>query len=551
MRAEQCLTAAFKTVLSESHFDWPAKAVIEPPRDARHGDLASNMAMVLAKQAGQPPRELAATLAEALRKAEPALASVEIAGPGFLNVTFSPDFWREVVLRVERGGKAFGAGNSGAGKKVQVEFVSANPTGPLHIGHGRGAAVGDSLMRVLRFAGYDAQAEYYINDAGRQMRLLGLSVWLRVKEQAGLPVEWPEEYYRGSYIADIAHDMLAEDPHLAKLSDEEGQQRCYEKGMAVIFDGIKEDLAEFRVQHDVWFSEKTLVDSGAVDQAFETLHAAGLTYEQDGALWFKSTMFGDDRDRVLRKSDGSLTYFASDIAYHHNKYKRGFNELVDVWGADHHGYVPRMRAAVQALQQPVESFHVVLIQLVNLIKNGEQVAMSTRAGQFETLADVVREVGVDATRFMFLLRKADSPLDFDLDLVRQRSMDNPVYYVQYAHARICAMLRKSDESGVALPARSTPEMLAALEDADELALLRTLDRFENVTANAAEQLAPQYVSHYLMELAGQLHSYYASHPVLQAADPKQVTARLALLRAVRQVLANGLDLLGVSAPDSM
>lgn len=551
MRAEQCLTAAFKTVLSESHFDWPAKAVIEPPRDARHGDLASNMAMVLAKQAGQAPRELAATMAEALRKAEPALSSVEIAGPGFLNVTFSPDFWREVVMRVERGGKAFGAGNSGAGKKIQVEFVSANPTGPLHIGHGRGAAVGDSLMRVLRFAGYDAQSEYYINDAGRQMRLLGLSVWLRVKEQSGLPVEWPEEYYRGSYIADIAHDMLAEDPRLAKLPDEEGQQRCYEKGMAVIFEGIKEDLAEFRVQHDVWFSEKTLVDSGAVDQAFETLNAAGLTYEQDGALWFKSTMFGDDRDRVLRKSDGSLTYFASDIAYHHNKYKRGFNELVDVWGADHHGYVPRMRAAVQALQQPVESFHVVLIQLVNLIKNGEQVAMSTRAGQFETLADVVREVGVDATRFMFLLRKADSPLDFDLDLVRQRSMDNPVYYVQYAHARICAMLRKSAESGVALPARSTPEMLAALEDADELALLRTLDQFENVTASAAEQLAPQYVSHYLMELAGQLHSYYASHPVLQAADPKQVPARLALLRAVRQVLANGLDLLGVSAPDSM
>ena len=509
------------------------------------------MAMVLAKQAGQAPRELAATMAEALRKAEPALASVEIAGPGFLNVTFSPDFWREVVMRVERGGKAFGAGNSGAGKKIQVEFVSANPTGPLHIGHGRGAAVGDSLMRVLRFAGYDAQSEYYINDAGRQMRLLGLSVWLRVKEQSGLPVEWPEEYYRGSYIADIAHDMLAEDPHLAKLSDEEGQQRCYEKGMAVIFEGIKEDLAEFRVQHDVWFSEKTLVDSGAVDQAFETLNAAGLTYEQDGALWFKSTMFGDDRDRVLRKSDGSLTYFASDIAYHHNKYKRGFNELVDVWGADHHGYVPRMRAAVQALQQPVESFHVVLIQLVNLIKNGEQVAMSTRAGQSIRISIVVREVGVDATRFMFLLRKADSPLDFDLDLVRQRSMDNPVYYVQYAHARICAMLRKSAESGVTLPARSTPEMLAALEDADELALLRTLDQFENVTASAAEQLAPQYVSHYLMELAGQLHSYYASHPVLQAADPKQVPARLALLRAVRQVLANGLDLLGVSAPDSM
>ncbi len=551
MRAEECFERALKTVLNKCEIGWSEKAVIERPKAAHHGDLTSNIAMVSSREAKMPPRDLANRIAEELLRVEPRIAKADVAGPGFLNVTFHPEFWREVVRHVEDAGETFGSSTAGAGQKIQVEFVSANPTGPLHIGHGRGAAVGDSLIRVLRFAGYEAQAEYYINDAGRQMRLLGLSIWLRVKEQCNLPVEWPEEYYRGSYIADIAHDLLAMDPNLAKLSDEDGCEYCYQHGMKHIFDGIKADLAEFRVHHDVWFSEKSLVDGGAVDEAFARLKEAGLSFEQDGALWFRTTAFGDDKDRVLRKSDGTLTYFASDIAYHNNKYGRGFTKVVDVWGADHHGYIPRMRAAVNALGQADEAFDVVLIQLVNLIKGGELVAMSTRAGKFETLADVVNEVGVDATRFMFLSRKSDSPLDFDLDLVRQRSMDNPVYYVQYAHARICAVLRKAAESGIQIPALSAPAQLEALSAPEELSLLQLLDRFEDVAKDAAEQLAPHRISHYLMELAGQLHSYYANHPVLQAGDSETVLSRLLLLRAIRQALVNGLTLLGVSAPDSM
>lgn len=549
MRAEQHLEASFKCLLQEMSLSWPAKAVIELPREAKHGDLATNLALVLSREAGVPPRELASRLAEGLGRSDPDLASVEVAGPGFLNVTFKPRFWHSVVCRVEEAGDRFGASTAGNGCKVQVEYVSANPTGPLHIGHGRGAAVGDSLARVLRFAGYTVSAEYYVNDAGRQMRLLGLSIWLRVKELSGENVHWPEEYYHGGYITDIARRMLEGDPALPFLPDEEGQERCFAYGMREILEGIKQDLKDFRVGHDVWFSERTLVEGGAVQKTFDRLNAAGLTFEQDGALWFRTSQFGDDKDRVLRKSDGSLTYFASDIAYHDNKFRRGFDRVVDIWGADHHGYVPRMRAAVAALGQGPEALEVVLIQLVNLLRNGEQIAMSTRAGQFETLADVVKEVGADAARFMFLLRKSDSPLDFDLEVVKQRTMENPVYYVQYAHARVSSMLRKARESGVRLPAVSSLKGLESLDTEEDFALLRCIDRFEDVAGSAALSLAPHYISHYLLELAGLLHSYYAKHPVLQAGE--KVPARLALLRAVGQVLHNGLDLLGVSAPESM
>lgn len=549
MRAEQHLEASFKCLLQEMSLSWPAKAVIEPPREAKHGDLATNLALVLSKEAGLPPRELASRLAEGMCRSDPDLASVEVAGPGFLNVTFNPRFWRSVVCRVEEAGDRFGASTVGRGCTVQVEYVSANPTGPLHIGHGRGAAVGDSLARILRFAGYTVSAEYYVNDAGRQMRLLGLSIWLRVKELSGESVHWPEEYYRGAYITDIARRMLEDNPALPSLPEAEGRERCFVYGMQEILEGIKQDLKDFRVGHDVWFSERTLVEGGAVQKTFDRLNAAGLTFERDGALWFRTSQFGDDKDRVLRKADGSLTYFASDIAYHDDKFRRGFNRVVDIWGADHHGYVPRMRAAVAALGQGPEALEVVLIQLVNLLRNGEQIAMSTRAGQFETLADVVQEVGADAARFIFLLRKSDSPLDFDLEAVKQRTMENPVYYVQYAHARISSMLRKARESGVRLPAVSSSKELEGLDTEEDFALLRCMDRFEDAAGSAALSLAPHYISHYLLELAGLLHSYYAKHPVLQAGE--KVPARLALLRAVGQVLHNGLDLLGVSAPESM
>ena len=551
MRATDVLRSALMGIVEEMGLNWPAKAVIEPPRDPKHGDLAANIAMLLAREAHKNPRELAQIFVEKLPQRCADIEEVEVAGPGFCNVTFSQHFWRKTVCEVEAAGAAYGQSSVGQGRKTLVEYVSANPTGPLHVGHGRGAAVGDSLARLLRKAGFDVETEYYINDAGRQMRILGLSVWLRVKELAGRPVEWPEDYYRGSYIIDIAREMLAEDPSLPDMEDQAGQDRCYERAMNEILDGIKADLADFRVEHQHWFSEKTLVESGAVKAAFDALTEAGHTFDKDGAFWFATQALGDDKDRVLRKSDGSLTYFASDIAYHHNKFQRGYDWLIDIWGADHHGYVPRMRAAITAMGKPRESFDVVLIQLVNLLQGGKPVSMSTRAGTFETLADVVKEVGADAARFMFLSRKSDTSLDFDLELAKQRSLDNPVYYVQYAHARICAVLRRAEERGITLPAAATDELLAALDTPEDMALLRKMAGFEDMVATAAQALAVHHVSHYLMDLAGMLHSYYAKHQVLLADDTARTLSRLALLRAVSQVLRNGLDLLGVSAPEAM
>lgn len=550
MRAKNHLLEKLMPLVASMGLSWPAKTVIDPPRDKKFGDLATNVALLLGKDAGKNPRDLAAELASGLRASGDAIADAQVAGPGFLNVTFSPAFWQETVADITDKGVEFGRSTMGAGKKVQVEFVSANPTGPLHIGHGRGAAVGDSLARLLAFAGYDVHTEYYINDAGRQMRLLGISVWLRVLELAGKKPVFPEDWYRGEYIIDIAREMLDADPALASYPENEGIDRCFEYAMNAILEGIKKDLADFRVTHECWFSERTLVAEGAVEKTFRRLADAGHTYEREGALWFRTSELGDDKDRVLRKSDGTLTYFASDIAYHDNKYDRGFDFLVDIWGADHHGYIPRMRAAIAALHKPAESFDVILVQLVNLMRGGIKVSMSTRAGQFDTLEEVLKDVGPDAARFMFLSRKSDSQLDFDLDLVKQRTMDNPVYYVQYAHARICAVLRKAGERGLT-PSPADKTALALLTETEELDLLRRLDQFQDVVEGAAAGLAPHHISYYLMELAGELHRYYSMHQVLGAGDEALASARLALLRSVSVVLANGLALLGVDAPQSM
>ena len=551
MRDFLLLTSTFQDILRDLGLPWPEKAVIEPPKDPRHGDLATNLALVLTKQAGMPPRALAERLSAALTDKLGKLVSTDIAGPGFLNVTFAPAFWRQVVTIAEEEGERFGSSDTGQGRKIQLEYVSANPTGPLHIGHGRGAAVGDTLARVLRFAGYDVTTEYYINDAGRQMRLLGLSVYLRLREAVGLPVTWPDDYYHGDYIRDIALELLQARPELPELPEQEAEDICFRYAMNSILDGIKADLTRFHVEHQVWFSERSLVDAGKVESTLSELRERGLAYDQDGALWFASSRYGDDKDRVLRKSDGSLTYFASDIAYHADKYARGFDEALDVWGADHHGYVPRMKAAVTALGRNADTdFGVILIQLVNLLRAGEQVAMSTRSGEFVTLAEVLDEVGTDAARFMFLSRKSDSPLDFDLDLVKQRNLDNPVYYVQYAHARIAALLRRAADRGLKLPDRSDDALLAPLDAADDIALLRATERFVDAVTDAAEARAPHGISFYLMDLAGRLHSYYAATPVL-GDDNALTLARLAMLRAVGRALANGLALLGVSAPDSM
>lgn len=551
MQAFDSVRSALSGFLQEKGLEWPAKAVVEAAKDPKHGDVATNLAMLLAKPLHRAPRDIAAELAAWIRDHTDGVENVEVAGPGFCNVTFSQVFWRRVVQQVEKEGAAFGSSTIGGGRKTLVEYVSANPTGPLHVGHGRGAAAGDSLARILRRAGFDVTTEYYINDAGRQMRILGMSVWYRLRNLVGRTMAEPEDYYRGSYITDIAKEMLEKDPSLAEASDEEGKERCYEYAKNEILEGIKKDLRDFRVEHQNWFSEKTLVDGGLVDKAFQALKDAGYTYEKDGALWFATSRLGDDKDRVLRKSDGSLTYFASDIAYHHNKFERGFDWLIDVWGADHHGYVPRMRAAIEAMGKEKKNFDVVLIQLVNLLINGQPVSMSTRAGTFETLADVVKEVGADAARFMFLSRKTDSPVDFDLEAVKQRTMENPVYYVQYAHARVAALLRRAAEEGVTIPDVSDDASLAGLTLPDDMALLRKMALYRDMLEQAATTLSVHHVSHYLMELSQLLHSYYTKNQILKAGDPVTTGSRLALLRAVSRVIANGLDLMGVSAPDHM
>lgn len=555
MRDILLIEKALRDIVADHGWVWPEKAVIEIPRDAGHGDLATNLAMVLSRQAKSAPRAVAEKIVEELEEKLKGVVSAEIAGPGFINVTFAPSFWQEIITEVEEQGSAFGSSKNGNGRRIVIEYVSANPTGPLHIGHGRGAAVGDSLTRLLRFAGYDVSTEYYINDAGRQMRLLGDSVYLRMREICGLPVVYPEDpkgWYHGDYIRDIAREMLEKDAALPDRPEAEAKDLCYEYACATILAGIKEDLNEFRVEHQVWFSEKSLVDGGKVDEAFDKLRSMGLVYDKDNAVWLATQQFGDDKDRVLRKSDGYLTYFASDIAYHANKFARGFDECIDVWGADHHGYVPRMKSAITCMKHdPEKDFHVVLIQMVNLMRGGEPVAMSTRSGEFVTLREVLDDVGTDAARYMFLSRKSDSPLDFDLELVKQRNMENPVYYVQYAYARVAALLRRAADRGVTVSDRSTPDMLTPLSSPDDLSLLREVERFRNVVEDSARARAAHPVSFYLMDLAGKLHSYYANNPVLSGDDKAVMKARLALLRAVSIVIANGLALLGVSAPESM
>lgn len=550
MRAEQYLKTCLECTIKKLGYTWPKKAVIEIPKNTLHGDLATNIALVLANNIGMNPKNIAEKIAEKLQQESTSFSSISVAGPGFLNITFSPTFWQKTINHILSKGSSYGSCQLGNKQKILIEYVSANPTGPLHIGHGRGAAIGDTLARLLRFTGYNVTTEYYINDAGRQMQLLGLSIWLRIKELSGIQVTWPEEYYKGTYIIEIAKALLEEQPDIVSYTDIDGEQASFHFGMNVILNGIKQDLKTFKVEHEEWFSERTLIKTNAIEQTLKALECTGLTFEKEGALWFQSTVFGDDKDRVLRKSDKSLTYFALDIAYHYTKYNRGFDRIIDILGADHHGYIARIKAAMQAFGHDPMTFDIILIQLVSLLENGIQVAMSTRAGQFEKLIDVINEVGVDAARFMFLLRKSDAHLDFDLELVKQRTMNNPVYYVQYAYARICSIIRKAHDLGFTITdVNEIP--LSNITTKDELNLLRLLDKFEDVIYNAAQHLAPHYITHYLMELAGELHSYYAKYPVLQSNEKTIVLSRLALLQAVGQVIYNALNILGVTAPKNM
>jgi arginyl-tRNA synthetase len=530
--------------------DFPA-VEIEEPKVATHGDFATNFAMLSAKSQRIAPRRIAQALVDHIDDSRGVLERVEIAGPGFVNFFIKPEAWAPLVNRVLDQNGSYGASNVGKGQKVQVEFVSANPTGPLHVGHGRGAAVGDSVANILDFCGFDVQREYYINDSGRQIQTLGRSVFLRCKELLGQQIEFPQECYQGEYIKALARNVIEAkgDAFINNGDEAAALDFCARTAADAIIAGIREDLEAFGVTFQQWFSEQALYDSHQVEQALDELKGRQMVYFQDRAWWFKSSAYGDEKDRVVVRQNGQTTYFASDIAYHQNKYQRGFSKVIDVWGADHHGYIPRMKAAVQAGGKDPDQFEVILVQLVNLLRDGQPVAMSTRAGEFETLKDVVAEVGKDAARFIFLTRDYESPLDFDLEVAKQKTNDNPVYYVQYVHARIASIVRKADTRGYE-PAAMPPNGHGLLVAPEEIHLLKAMGRYGEVVRGSAENLAPHRVTYYLMNLASLFHTYYNKHRVLSD-DVELTRARLCLVRAVQTVIRNGLTLLGVSAPDVM
>ncbi len=523
---------------------------VEVPNIESHGDFSCNLAMVMAKEQKMAPRKIAEALLQYMDDVEGILAKTEIAGPGFINFFIAASAWLPFLRQVHDAGTAYGASDMGRGRKVQIEFVSANPTGPLHVGHGRGAAVGDAVAAILKFSGFDVQREYYINDSGRQIRTLGRSVFLRYRELLGETIDFPEDCYQGAYIRDLAETIRANrGDRLLKEKEDEAIMFCARMAADVILTGIREDLASFGVTYDRWFSEQTLYDNGLVDGVIKDFQDREIIYKKDDALWFRTTDYGDEKDRVVVRSNGRTTYFASDIAYHQEKYGRGFDTVIDVWGADHHGYIPRMRASIEASGKKREQFDVILVQLVNLLRAGEPVAMSTRAGEFVTLKDVIDEVGRDAARFIFLTRHYESSLDFDLALAQKKSNDNPVYYVQYVHARIASIIRKARETGVE-ETDGKPEILALIKAPEEMRLIQEMARYPEIVAFSAKLMEPHRITYYLMNLASLFHAYYNMHRVLT--DDRDLTrGRLYLVAAVQKVIRNGLGLLGVSAPDKM
>ena len=522
---------------------------LEVPGQVEHGDFAANAAMLLAKAERKAPRQIAEALITALGDGDGLWTKVEIAGPGFINFFLNPSCWYEVLDRVMTQGEAYGRSDIGKGQKVQVEFVSANPTGPLHIGHGRGAAVGDAVASVLQAAGFAIQREYYVNDAGNQVVTLGRSIWLRLRELGGETIEFPEDGYQAAYVRDLAAKLRDAEPDVQSLAEDEAIKRCAAFGVKHILDWIGDDLKAFGIKFDNWYSEQSLYDRDMVNTELGKLAEKGLSFEQDDALWFKTTEYGDDKDRVLIKSDGSPTYFASDVAYHMEKFERGFDRVIDVWGADHHGYVARMKAVLSGLGHPPEDLEVLLIQMVNLLRDGQPVTMGKRSGNFITLREVVDEVGSDACRFFFLMRRSDSQLDFDLELAKKQNNENPVYYVQYAHARIRSIQRNAVEAGIPTPEPGEVDF-STLTDADELALAKHMSRLTEVIEQAALSYEPHKIVYYLQDLAALFHSYYNRQKVL-VDDPATSRARLYLVECVRRVIANALGILGISAPDKM
>jgi arginyl-tRNA synthetase len=526
------------------------EVVVEKPKEEKFGDFSTSVAMGLSKSERRKPYEVAEILSRHLQSSEENIASVKIAGPGFLNLTMKPIFFLERLVKVSEQGDQYGSSNAGQGKKVLLEFVSANPTGPLHVGHGRGAAVGDMLGRLLDKAGYDVSTEYYINDVGNQMNTLGRSTWARYLELQGKANEFPADYYQGDYIKGIARDI--KNKHGDEfLNETEDQVLPFfrEYALASVLDGIKKDLSDFDVSFDRWFSEKDLYDQKLVDTAVNWLREEKHVYDKDGAVWLESSKFKDEKDRVLIKQSGEKTYFCSDIAYHKNKIDRGFEWIVDLWGADHHGYVPRMESALKAMGYDESVFKVMLIQFVSLKRGGEKVSMSTRSGEFETLADVIKDVGLDATRFFFLMRSSDTHLDFDLELAKKESADNPVFYIQYAHARICSIFRKATENRIKL-LDSADIDLSPLKNEEEFVMIKKILTFGEIVEKSAELLEVHRIAFYLQDLVGTFHRYYSRNRIVSE-DHALSSARLFLMNCLRITIRNGLSVMGVSAPDRM
>ncbi len=547
MRPEAYLKEQFQLALKRA-YDLDHDVVIEKPRQAAFGDFATTSALNLAKTLKTAPRQIAEKIVAAFDDPRNLVAKFSIDGPGFINVTLSPDYWRSLLPEIISSGERYGAIDLGRKQKIQIEFVSANPTGPLNVVSARAAAVGDVLVSVLNLAGYDAWREYYVNDAGRQIRLLGASVAARYATLCGREEAVPEDGYQGEYIIDLAREIREE--HGDVFMDLEPAERA-EKLSQIALDKMlalhRRAMDAYRVQYDLWFRESSLRDAKKHVEVLDILRDKGLTYEKEGAVWFRSTEFGDSKDRVLITRDGEPTYFLVDIAYHKDKYERGFEKIYDLWGPDHHGYIARVSAALQALGYPKDNFQVRIIQQVNMLRDGEVVKMSKRAGNIIEMSEVVDEVGVDAARYFFVMRKLDSPLDFDIELAKKQSDENPVYYVQYAHARLYNIIAHGREKGIELDPHAD---LSALGQPEEFAVIRKLGDYPEIIRRCAELMEPHHLTTYLIELAGTFHSFYQKHRVISE-DAALSRARLVLVEATRTVIKNALGLLKISAPERM
>ncbi|MBP8645381.1 MAG: arginine--tRNA ligase [Syntrophobacteraceae bacterium] len=552
-RVEDMLFRAITRLLDSKTLPESVSIELDIPKFSKHGHYASNVALSLSRTLKRKPREIASRILENMEADEGTVQKVEIAGPGFINFFIQPAAWHPILSHIHREGTSYGTQTVGNGRRVQVEFVSANPTGPLHIGHGRGAAVGDVLANILEACGYDVHREYYVNDAGNQMDTLGRSLYYRYQQLLGKDIPFPEGHYQGEYMRALAGDFLRE-------VGEQYRDAAIEEVLPVfsryagdrILAGIRDDLADFGVFFQEWFHEQVLHERGEIPGTIELLEKSGFIYEEGGAKWFRSTAFGDEKDRVVVRANGISTYFAADLAYHKNKFDRGFHTVVDVWGADHHGYVDRMLAGVQALGREREDLRIILVQLVNLLRGGKPVAMSTRAGEFVTLREVIDEVGRDAARFLFLTRRTDSPLDFDLELARMQNSENPVYYVQYAHARLSSIFEVARERGVTCRWIEDGEEppLQLLEAPQELEIIQQLGEYPQVLLNCVKTLEPHFIPYYLHTLVSLFHSYYNQNRIL-GDDPELTQARLYLAAALRRVVGNALRVLGVAAPEKM